>query len=149
MFSLPWLRRLSVSSFDQPRDLKHDVNRHCSDVPVRSGQRDGKTPETNLYEFMRGKEKRMVTPLKGRPRLNIRLVDILRAVRVHGNQSRAAADLGCSEGSVRKQIRLAGLDLKKVLAADDVKELLPMGRGIGPSRKDGKAGYVNMEKTTI
>ena len=66
----------------------------------------------------------MATPLKGRPRLNIPLMDIIEAVRTHGNQSRAATELGCSEGSVRKQIKLAGLDLDQVLAAEDVGELL-------------------------
>ena len=66
----------------------------------------------------------MATPLKGRPRLNIPLVDILQAVRSHGNQSRAAAELGCSEGSVRKQIRLAGMDLEQLLAAAGVENLL-------------------------
>ena len=66
----------------------------------------------------------METPLKGRPPLNIPLIDILEAVRSSGNQSQAAAVLGCSEASVRKQIRLAGLDLAQVLAANDVKMLL-------------------------
>ena len=70
----------------------------------------------------------MAKPLKGRPALNIPLVDILKAVRSHGNQSRAAAELGCSEGSVRKQIGLAGLDLARVLAAKNVLELLAENR---------------------
>jgi len=70
----------------------------------------------------------MARPLKGRPALNIPLVDILEAVRSHGNQSRAAAELGCSEGSVRKQIGLAGLDLARVLAANNVLELLAENR---------------------
>ena len=68
----------------------------------------------------------MAAPLKGRPRLNIPLADILETVRAHGNQSKAAVDLGCSEASVRKQIRLAGLDLVQVLAAKNVHELLAL-----------------------
>ncbi len=66
----------------------------------------------------------MTEAVKGRPKLNIPIEDILEAVRAHGNQSRAAVELGCSEGSVRKQIRMAGLDLDQVLAAGDVQELL-------------------------
>ena len=66
----------------------------------------------------------VATPLKGRPRLNIPLVHILEAVRAHGNQSRAATELGCSEGSVRKQIRMAGLDLAQILAARNVQDLI-------------------------
>ncbi len=65
----------------------------------------------------------MTTPLTGRPKLNIPIRDILEAVRAHGNQVQAASDLGCSEGSVRKQIRMAGLDLGQVLAAQDVEAL--------------------------
>ena len=70
----------------------------------------------------------MTTPLKSKPRLTAPLVGILEAVRTHGNQSRAAADLGCSEASARKQIGLAGLDLGQVLAAGDVGELLADNR---------------------
>ena len=66
----------------------------------------------------------MKTPLKGRPPLNIPLIDILEAVRATGNQSQAAAKLGCSEASVRKQIRRAGLTLAQVLGAEDVGVLL-------------------------
>ena len=71
----------------------------------------------------------MAAPLKGRPRLKIPLLDILDAVRVHGNQSQAAAAVGCSEGSVRKQIRLAGLDLGQVLAARGIQELIESTNG--------------------
>lgn len=71
----------------------------------------------------------MGTPLKGRPRLNIPLVDILEAVRARGNQYQAADDLGCSEGYVRKEIRLAGLDLEQVLAAEYLETLLATETG--------------------
>lgn len=71
----------------------------------------------------------MAIPLTGRPRLNIQLVDILEAVRARGNQSVAATELGCSEGYVRKMIRLAGLDLGRVLAARDLETLLAEGTG--------------------
>ena len=82
----------------------------------------------------------MAGPLTGRPRLNIPLVDILEAVRAHGNQYQAAADLGCSEGYVRKVIRLAGLDLDQVFAARDLEELLAGGRPEGSRRgqRDGE-----------
>ena len=66
----------------------------------------------------------MRTPMKGRPALNIPLIEILEAVKATGNQSQAASDLGCSESYIRKQIRLAGLTLAQVLAARDVKMLL-------------------------
>lgn len=66
----------------------------------------------------------MTTPLKSKPRLTVPLVGILEAVRTHGNQSRAAADLGCSEASAKKRIGSGGLDKRQVLAAGDVGELL-------------------------
>ena len=73
----------------------------------------------------------MAVPLTGRPRLNIPLVDVLEAVRAHGNQYQAAADLGCSEGYVRKAIRMAGLNLDQVLTAVDLENLLADGRARG------------------
>ena len=68
-------------------------------------------------------------PLTGRPRLDIPLVDILEAVHATGNQSHAAANLGCSEAYVRKRIKSKNLTLLQVLEAEDVKSLLP---GNGP-----------------
>jgi len=66
----------------------------------------------------------MATSLRDRPSLSVPLVDILDAVRTHdGNQTWAADELGCSEGWVRKQLRLAGSDLDEVLAAGSVWEL--------------------------
>ena len=85
------------------------------------GRKKQENPFMRLYA---GGWKTMSTPLKGRPRLNISLASIIEAVRAHGNQSWAAADLGCSEASVRKQIRLAGLDLAQVLDAETTQELL-------------------------
>ena len=77
-----------------------------------------------LSGFMRGNWKQMKAPLKGRPRLNLSLIEILEAVRATGNQSQAAACVGCSEAYIRKQLRLAGLTLAQVLAAGDARELL-------------------------
>ena len=67
-----------------------------------------------------GDSEAMRTPLRGRPKLDIPLEEILVAVRATGNQTHAAANLGCSEASVRKQIKQAGLTLEQVLASEGV-----------------------------
>ena len=70
-------------------------------------------------------------PSKGRPSLGISLREILEAVRAQsaGHMMRAARDLTerdrpCSARYIYKRFVDAGLDLARVLAADDVDTLL-------------------------
>ena len=62
--------------------------------------------------------------LRGRPRLNIGLPEIVEAVRRHGYVMRAAKELGCSDSYIHVKFREVGLTLAKVLDAPDPEVLL-------------------------
>ena len=87
---------------------------------MRSEVRRQARGESGQQLYPAGDSEAMRTPLRGRPKLDIPLEEILEAVRATGNQTQAAMNLGCSEASVRKQIKQAGLTLAQVLASEDV-----------------------------
>ncbi len=60
----------------------------------------------------------------GRPRLNISLREIVRAVRRHGKIVAAAREVGCSPAYIHMQLKRSGLSLGVVLEAEDVAGLL-------------------------
>jgi hypothetical protein len=62
--------------------------------------------------------------LRGRPALNIPLERVIEAVKNHGQVVAAAKELGCSAAYIHGRFKLAGLDLKQVLEASHLKELL-------------------------
>ena len=55
--------------------------------------------------------------LRGRPRLDIPLDQIVDCVRRHRQVMAAAREMGCSDAYIHKQFKLAGLTLAKVLEA--------------------------------
>ena len=62
--------------------------------------------------------------LRGRPRLNLGLEQILEAVRRHQQVVAAARELGCSDAYIHVILKQAGLTLCEVLDADDLEALL-------------------------
>ena len=62
--------------------------------------------------------------LRGRPRLNIKLVDVLTAVNRHGRVTTAAQELNCSAAYIHGRMKEAGLTLYQVLEATDLDSLL-------------------------
>ena len=70
----------------------------------------------------------MKKTLRGRPRLNLELPQILETVRRHGRVMAAARELGCSDAFVHVKLKRAGLTLQEVLDAPDL-EALTHGRG--------------------
>jgi len=60
---------------------------------------------------------RMEKTLRGRPRLDIPLQQIVDAVRCHQQVTSAARQLGCSPAYIHKRFKLAGMTLAKVLEA--------------------------------
>ena len=62
--------------------------------------------------------------LRGRPPLNLGLMQILIAVRHHGQIVAAARELGCSDAYIHVRLKRAGLSLLRVLEARDVASLL-------------------------
>ena len=67
----------------------------------------------------------MKRTLRGRPRLDLALRDILEAVRRHGQVVAAAAELGCSDAYIHVRMKAVGLTLRDVLEATSLAELLP------------------------
>ncbi len=65
----------------------------------------------------------MTKTLRGRPRLDIPLVDILLEIRREGRVLRAARQLGCSDAYVHVKLKEVGLTLRDVLEANDVEAL--------------------------
>ena len=65
-----------------------------------------------------------IRSLRGRPRLNLDLKHILKAVRKHGQVVAAARDLRCSDAYIHVRFKRVGLTLKEVLAARDLETLL-------------------------
>jgi hypothetical protein len=55
--------------------------------------------------------------LRGRPRLNLAMPDILETVRRHGQVMAAARELGCSDAYIHVRMKAAGLTLRAVLDA--------------------------------
>ncbi len=53
--------------------------------------------------------------LRGRPRLDIPLERIIKAVRRAGYVMRAAQELGCSDAYIHQQLKTAGLSLRQIL----------------------------------
>ncbi len=66
----------------------------------------------------------MVRSLRGRPRLDIRLDQIIKAVRRHQQVMAAARELGCSDAYIHVRLKGVGLNLAQVLEASDLKSLL-------------------------
>ena len=65
----------------------------------------------------------MKRPWRGRPPLNLNLVQVLQAVRRHGRVMAAARELGCSDAYIHVRFKRAGLTLQHVLDADSLEEL--------------------------
>ena len=65
----------------------------------------------------------MTNSLRGRPRLNLGLEDILKAVRKHGQVVAAARELRCSDAYIHVRFKQAGLTLWDVLQASDLESL--------------------------
>ncbi len=59
----------------------------------------------------------MVKTLRGRPRLDLELSQILEVVRHHAQIVAAARELGCSDSYIHVRLRQAGLTLAEVLEA--------------------------------
>jgi hypothetical protein len=76
----------------------------------------------------------MKKTLRGRPRLNLELTQILEAVRRHRQVMAAARDLRCSDAYIHVRLKGAGLTLVEVLDAPDLAFLLN-GRGGGNDRR--------------
>ena len=66
----------------------------------------------------------MTHSLRGRPRLNLGLEDILKAVRKHGQVVAAARELRCSDAYIHVRFKWAGLTLRDILAAADLESWL-------------------------
>ena len=60
----------------------------------------------------------MKKTLRGRPKLNIALPEIIEAVRRHGQVMAAARELGCSDAYIHVKFKQAGKTLNDVLDAD-------------------------------
>ncbi len=62
--------------------------------------------------------------LRGRPRLNLKLEQIIKAVRQHQQVMAAARELGCSDAYIHVRLKGVGLTLAQVLEAPDLRSLL-------------------------
>ncbi len=62
--------------------------------------------------------------LRGRPRLNLKLDQIILAVRRHQQIMAAARELGCSDAYIHVRLKGVGLTLAQVLEAPDLGSLL-------------------------
>ncbi len=66
----------------------------------------------------------MVRSMRGRPRLNLKLEQIIKAVRQHQQVIAAARELGCSDAYIHVRLKGVGLTLGKILEAPDLRTLL-------------------------
>ena len=66
----------------------------------------------------------MKETLRGRPRLNLGLEQILETVRRHQQVVAAARELGCSDAYIHVKLKEAGLTLREVLDAYNLGALL-------------------------
>ncbi|MBL7124551.1 MAG: hypothetical protein ISS51_00425 [Dehalococcoidales bacterium] len=57
----------------------------------------------------------MEKTLRGRPRLDIPMEEIIRAIKRTGYVMRAARKLGCSDAYIHQQLKSAGFTLRQVL----------------------------------
>ncbi len=64
-----------------------------------------------------------IRSLRGRPRLDLDLDLILKAVREHGQVVAAARELRCSDAYIHVRFKRAGLTLQEVLDAADLEAL--------------------------
>ena len=62
--------------------------------------------------------------LRGLPRLNLELEQIVQAIRLHQQLMAAARDLGCSDAYIDVRLRKAGPNLARVLESPDLESLL-------------------------
>ncbi len=62
--------------------------------------------------------------LRGRPRLNLKLEQIIKAVRRHQQVMAAARELGCSDSYIHVRLKGVGLTLAQTLEAPDLGTLL-------------------------
>ena len=66
----------------------------------------------------------MIRSTRGRPRLNLKLDQIIKAVRRHQQVMAAARELGCSDAYIHVRLKGVGLTLAQVLEAPDLRSLL-------------------------
>ena len=66
----------------------------------------------------------MVRSLRGRPRLDIQLEQIIMAVRRHQQVMAAARELGCSDSYIHVRLKGVGLTLAQILETSDLRSLL-------------------------
>jgi len=66
----------------------------------------------------------MIRSTRGRPRLNLKLDQIIMAVRRHQQVMAAARELGCSDAYIHVRLKGVGLTLAQVLEAPDLRSLL-------------------------
>ncbi len=62
--------------------------------------------------------------LRGRPRLNLKLEQIIKAVRQHQQVMAAAREHGCSDAYIHVRLKRVGLTLAQVLESSDLRSLL-------------------------
>ncbi len=60
----------------------------------------------------------MKKSLQGRPRLNLKMIEILSSIRRHGQVVAAADELDCSDSYIHGRLKRANLTLRKVLDGD-------------------------------
>ena len=70
----------------------------------------------------------MKKTLRGRPRLNLGLREILESVRRHRQVVAAARELRCSDAYIHVRFKEVGLTLRQVLEAQDVDQLPGISR---------------------
>jgi AraC-like DNA-binding protein len=80
----------------------------------------------------------MRSTYRGRPRLDLQLVDILESVRRHGKVTRAARELGCSDSYIHVRFKSTGISLTQVLEATDLDSIVfrSSKRGVMVSTND-------------
>ena len=66
----------------------------------------------------------MKKSLRGRPKPNIDLEDILKTVRRYGQVMAAARELGCSDAYIHVKLKKAGLSLRQIRETKDLKSLM-------------------------
>ena len=62
--------------------------------------------------------------LRGLPRFNLELEQIVQAIRLHQQVMVASKDLGCSDAYIHVRLRKAGPNLVRVLESPDLESLL-------------------------
>jgi len=70
----------------------------------------------------------MKNTLRGRPRLNLGLQEILESVRLHRQVVAAARELRCSDAYIHARFKEVGLTLRKVLETRSVSQLPRISR---------------------